>query len=125
MGLIKEIITEIVELPDAFESNINFKDDLIILKYKLPYAIMNMFFQIIDLFIVPILFFNFFLMDMNFINSILILITGLSFIFSILQFFYFLFKPVNKYISFLDLLIAETAVGILIASVFKIPVKHL
>lgn len=124
MGLIRELFSEIIELPKAAEIKFDSEKDITILHYKIKYSFVNLFLQIIDCVVIPFIFFNLF----HGINTVWILIVtvilGLSSLFSLSQFFYYLLRPVNNYVSLIYLLLGETALGIFFASIFNLPIKH-
>jgi hypothetical protein len=124
MGLLREICSEIVDLPDAFSVGFDDARDVTVLYYKIKYALVNIIFQIIDCIIIPLSFYQLLLGTKNIGTLILIVILGLSSLFSIFQFLYYLFKPTNLYTNFFYQLLGETAIGVLCASVFKISIKH-
>jgi RsiW-degrading membrane proteinase PrsW (M82 family) len=124
MGLIREFYSEIFALPKAAEIKFDSKKDITILHYKIKYSCVNLFFQIIDCVVIPVIFFNLF----HGINNVWILIVtvilGLSSLFSLSQFFYYLLRPTNNYVSLIYLLLGETALGIFFASIFNLSIKH-
>jgi hypothetical protein len=124
MGLIKELFTELIDLPESAATSIDLERDLVILDYNAKYTIVNLFFQILDCLVIP--YFTLVILNGNldFIKMIIVLVLGFSAVFSIFQTLYFLFKPTNKYVSFYHQLLGETALGILFASFFNIQIKH-
>jgi hypothetical protein len=124
MGLIREFYSEIFELPKAAEIKFDSEKDITILHYKIKYSCVNLFFQIIDCIIIPL--FTLILVNgnKNFVTSILIIVLGLSSIFSIIQFIYYLINPTQKYINVFHQIIGETAIGIFFASLLNIPIKQ-
>jgi hypothetical protein len=124
MGLIKELFTELIELPQSADTSIDLERDLVILDYNAKYAIVNLFFQILDCLVIPYFTLVMLSKNLDFINMIIVLVLGFSAVFSILQSLYFLIKPTNKYASFYHQLLGETALGILFASFLNIQIKH-
>jgi hypothetical protein len=53
MGLIKELFTELIDLPESAATSIDLERDLVILDYNAKYAIVNLFFQILDCLVIP------------------------------------------------------------------------
>jgi len=128
MGLIRELFSEIIELPDQFTiSTSELKEKVLVLTYNKSYAILNFFFQIIDCIIIPFY-------TMKAIHSLLAgfhffvligCILGLcSSTFSIGQSLYYFIKPVDKYINFKNRLLGETALGVLLSALFGIRIRH-
>lgn len=124
MGLIKEVFTELIDLPESATTSFDLERDLLILDYKANYAILNLLFQILDCLIIPCFTLALLSKNLDFIKIIIVLVLGFSSVFSIFQSVYFLLKPTNKYISFYHQLLGETALGILFASFFNIQIKQ-
>lgn len=124
MGFLKALCSEIVDFPDAFAVSFDDANDIGMYFYKIKYALVNLIFQIIDCIIIPFVFYQLVLGTKNIGTLILIVLLGLSSLFSIFQFLFYFFKPTNHYTSFLYRLLGETAIGIVWASIFKIPSKY-
>lgn len=124
MGLIKEVFTELIDLPESATTSFDLERDLLILDYNANYAILNLLFQILDCLIIPCFTLALLSKNLDFIKIIIVLVLGFSSVFSIFQSVYFLLKPTNKYISFYHQLLGETALGILFASFFNIQIKQ-
>ncbi len=124
MGFVRELISEIIDLPDAFKVTFDESNDITFLYYKIKYAIVNLIFQVIDCVIIPLLFYNLIIGNKNIGMIILMITLGLSTVFSFSQFLYYLLKPTKNYTTFFYQLLGETALGIFITSVFKIPIKY-
>ena len=124
MGFLKALCSEIVDFPDAFAVSFDDANDIVMSYYKIKYALVNLVFQIIDCIIVPFIFFQLVLGPKSIGALILIVLLGLSSLFSIFQFLYYFFKPTNHYTSFTYRLLGETAIGMVWASIFKIPTKY-
>lgn len=100
MGLIRELCSEIMDLPEQFKTTFDDNDtNKVILFFTKKYAIVNLFFQIIDCIIIPLYTLMLVNGNKNFVTSILIIVLGLSSIFSIIQFIYYLINPTQKYIN--------------------------
>jgi hypothetical protein len=125
MGLIRELCSEIMDLPEQFKTTFDDNDtNKVILFFTKKYAIVNLFFQIIDCIIIPLFTLMLVNGNKNFVTSILIIVLGLSSIFSIIQFIYYLINPTQKYINVFHQIIGETAIGIFFASLLNIPIKQ-
>lgn len=124
MGFVRELSSEIIDLPDAFEVKFDDVNDITFLYYKIKYTIVNLIFQVIDCIIIPLIFYNLIIGNKNIGIIILMITLGLSTIFSFSQFLYYLLKPTNKYTTFFYRLLGETSLGIFITSIIKIPIKH-
>lgn len=124
MGFLKALCSEIVDFPDAFAVSFDDANDITMSCYKIKYAMVNLVFQTIDCIIIPFIFFQLVQGPKSIGALILIVLLGLSSLFSIFQFLYYFFKPTNHYTSFLYRLLGETAIGMVWASIFKIPTKY-
>lgn len=124
MGFVRELISEIIDLPDAFEVTFDDVNDITFLYYKIKYTIVNLIFQVIDCIIIPLIFYNLIIGNKNIGIIILMITLGLSTIFSFSQFLYYLLKPTKKYTTFFYRLLGETALGIFLTSIINIPIKH-
>ena len=124
MGFVRELSSEIIDLPDAFEVKFDDVNDITFLYYKIKYTIVNLIFQVIDCIIIPLIFYNLIIGNKNIGIIILMITLGLSTIFSFSQFLYYLLKPTNKYTTFFYRLLGETALGIFLTSIINIPIKH-
>lgn len=124
MGFVRELSSEIIDLPDAFEVKFDDVNDITFLYYKIKYTIVNLIFQVIDCIIIPLIFYNLIIGNKNIGIIILMITLGLSTIFSFSQFLYYLLKPTKKYTTFFYRLLGETALGIFLTSIINIPIKH-
>ena len=124
MGFVRELSSEIIDLPDAFEVKFDDVNDITFLYYKIKYTIVNLIFQVIDCIIIPLIFYNLIIGNKNIGIIILMITLGLSTIFSFSQFLYYLLKPTNKYTTFFYRLLGETSLGIFLTSIINIPIKH-
>lgn len=125
MGLIRELSSEIIELPEQFKTTFDNNDaNKVILFFTKKYAIVNLFFQFIDCIIIPLITLTLIYGNKNIATLILIIALALSSIFSIVQFIYYLINPKQKYANIFHQIIGETALGILLASLFNIPIKY-
>jgi hypothetical protein len=125
MGLVRELFDEVIPLPNAMQSKIIGKNEMIAV-YNLSYAFLNAVFQVIDCIIIP--YFTWIILlklNSNF-NLFLALLFGVSFLsslFSLIQVIYYFIKPADKYINFSDRIIGETSIGALLSALFKIPIN--
>lgn len=124
MGFVRELSSEILDLPDAFEVAFDDSNDITFLYYKIKYTIVNLIFQVIDCVIIPILFYNLIIGNKNIGMIILMITLGLSTVFSFSQFLYYFLKPTKNYTTFFYRLLGETALGIFLTSIINIPIKH-
>ncbi len=128
MGLIRELFSEIVELPEQFDiSTTELKNKILVLRYKLPYAVVNIIFQFIDCIIIPsytLKALDSILIKFSFFTIIMCTIGGLASVFSIGQSIYYFIKPVDEYVDFKSRFFGETAIGALFSAVFGIKFRH-
>jgi len=125
MGLIKELVDEIIPLPKQATYNIT-EDNVMEGVWSLSYTFLNLIFQVIDCLGIP--YYSMMAYAGNIDNLIvrwLLLLIGVpASIFSIFQFLYYFFKPVEKYVSpIYGRLFGETAIGALVASLLKLKIK--
>ncbi len=122
MGLVRELVDEIIPLPRQMDSTIEKKNEVISV-YRINYAFMNMIFQLIDCVVIPIITIGSFkgVFDLGWMNWIVIIVGGTSSFFSILQSVYYFVSPPEKYLDPIKgRIFGETAIGAFIASLFKI-----
>jgi hypothetical protein len=123
MGLIRELFDEIISLPNQ-QKNEFIEDNVIASTSYVGYALINLFFQIIDCIIVPGITYLCLTNKLNvgFFNWAIIIIGGFASVFSLFQVVYYFFFPTDKYIHPIKgRLLGETAIGVFIGSIFKIP----
>ncbi len=124
MGLIREIVDEIIPLPKQSEWKFE-SDNLTTETGNLWYAIVNLFFQIVDCVLIPGITYAYLSGSLNsgWLNWIIIVTCGLSSIFSLGQMTYYFLFPVEKYVNpIMGRLLGETAIGAFIAALFRIPI---
>ena len=85
MGLIKEVFTELIDLPESATTSFDLERDLLILDYKANYAILNLLFQILDCLIIPYFTLALLSKNLDFIKIIIVLVLGFSSVFSTLM----------------------------------------
>jgi hypothetical protein len=127
MGLIKELFDEAIPLPESKVSQMFIKTNMNSFYFKLPYAICNLFFQIIDCILIPaiaFLLYESWMLHGGVLKFMLMLIVLFSSAFSFYQFAYWFIKPHDDYATFKDRLIAETAVGAFISALFKVKIYY-
>lgn len=93
MGLIKEVFTELIDLPESATTSFDLERDLLILNYKANYAILNLLFQILDCLIIPYFTLALLSKNLDFIKIIIVLVLG----------FLRCFQYFNQCISYLNL----------------------
>ncbi|MCF8428978.1 MAG: hypothetical protein K9G64_02510 [Bacteroidia bacterium] len=125
MGLVRELFDEVIPLPNAMQSKIIGKNEMIAV-YNLSYAFLNAVFQVIDCIIIP--YFTWIILlklnsNFNLFLALLFGVTFLSSLFSLIQVIYYFIKPADKYINFSDRIIGETSIGALLSALFKIPIN--
>jgi hypothetical protein len=125
MGLVRELFDELISLPKQADHEI-LGENIIATKWRIPYAILNLLFQIIDCVIIP--YFTMLAFTGHIQNGILswgILIFGFpASVFSLLQALYYFLIPTEKYVNPLaGRLLGETALGAFLASVLRIRIK--
>jgi hypothetical protein len=122
MGLVREIFDEVISLPKQADHNV-IGENIMEATWRFPYTFLNAVFQIIDCVVIP--YYTILAYFDGFESAILkwlILVPGLlASIFSIAQFLFYFISPTEKYINPIQgRILGETAVGALIASIFKI-----
>lgn len=125
MGLVRELFDEVIPLPNAMQSKIIGKNEMIAV-YNLSYAFLNAVFQVIDCIIIPYFTWVILLKIKSNFDLLLALLFGVSFLsslFSLIQVIYYFIKPADKYINFSDRIIGETSIGALFSALFKIPIN--
>jgi hypothetical protein len=122
MGLVRELVDEIIPLPKQMDSTFENKNEVVSV-YRLSYVFVNLIFQLIDCVVIPIITISSFngVFDIGWLNWVVIIIGGAASVFSILQSVYYFISPPEKYLNtFKGRIFGETAIGAFIASVFKI-----
>lgn len=128
MGALRELISEVISLPEPFtvsEGEANSKT--LYITYRLPYALVNFIFQFVDCVMIPI-------WTIKFINSDQLghrffplqgtMLLLLASVFSLSQFIYYFIKPTIRYVNFKSRFLGETALGVILSAVFKIKINH-
>lgn len=127
MGLIREIIDEILPLPTDKVHHIVSEDNVNSFHFKFIYATLNIILQTIDCILIPfyaIVLFTSLKYGLGFFKIGLFLVMAFASIFSIYQFVYWFFKSPEDYVSLNDRILGETALGALLSSIFKIKVFY-
>ncbi len=122
MGLTRELIDEAIPLPNAMRTTLN-GDRQMCSIYNFSYAFLNAIFQVIDCIIIPYYTWQLYNSGLNFLKGSLCIVGLLASIFSVSQVIFYFLKPADNYVSFLDRIIGETAVGVLLSAIFKIEIK--
>ena len=124
MGLLRELVDEVISLPDSASYTFPAKDRIAATS-KLGYAIINAFFQFLDCMIIP--WFTLLAVsgkwNIGFFNWIVVLVGTLGTLFSWGQVLYYFAVPTDKYVHPLrGRILGETAIGVLVCAIFKIPI---
>lgn len=124
MGLLRELVNEVIPLPD--QANYDFPTpEIMVTVFKLPYAVINAVFQFIDCIAIPqltmmVLSGN---IQLGIFNWIAVIIGILATTFSWFQVVKFFLSPTNNYTNPVSgRLIGETAIGALLSALFRIPI---
>jgi hypothetical protein len=124
MGLIRELFDEVIPLPK--QSEFKFISENLMSETSKPwYAVVNLFFQVIDCVLIPGITYVSITSGYSggILNWIIIVVCGLSSVFSISQTVYYFIFPVDKYVNPLKgRLLGETAIGAFMAAIFRIPI---
>lgn len=124
MGLIRELVDEIIPLPKQMDSTFQNNNEVVSI-YRLSYAFVNLIFQCIDCVVIPAitLFCYTGALNLGWLNWIIIILGGLASLFSIFQSLYYFLLPPEKYLNpLLGRIFGETAIGAIIAALFKIKI---
>ena len=124
MGLIRELVDEIIPLPKQMDSTFENNNEVVSI-YRLSYAFVNLIFQCIDCLVIPAitLFCYKGALNLGWLNWIIIILGGLASLFSIFQSIYYFLLPLEKYLNPLSgRIIGETAIGAFIGAIFKIKI---
>ena len=124
MGLIRELVDEIIPLPKQMDSTFENNNEVVSI-YRLSYAFVNLIFQCIDCVVIPAitLFCYTGALNLGWLNWIIIILGGLASLFSIFQSIYYFLLPLEKYLNPLSgRIIGETAIGAFIGAIFKIKI---
>ena len=125
MGLIQTLIDEILPFPSPIRQLDLLPNNRVQYVVSLPYALLNLIFQTIDCVIVPILFFYLLkAYHLGFFRLVILGLLGFSLVFSWMQVLRFFIAPYDKYCSFLDRLLGETAIGYCIAALFGLKISY-
>lgn len=125
MGLIRELVDEVISLPKQAECTILENNQMVAI-WNFGYTFLNLIYQSLDCVVVP--YFTFIAFSGNiqnvFLSWIIIILGVPASLFSILQFFYYFLSPIEKYVNpIAGRLFGETAIGAFIACVLKIKIK--
>lgn len=125
MGLLRELIDEVIPLPA--QANHEFPTpEIMVTVFKLPYALINAVFQLIDCILVPqltwmVLSGN---IQLGIFHWVVVIVGLLATIFSWFQVLKFFLSPTNMYTNpVIGRLIGETAIGALFSALFRIPIQ--
>ena len=124
MGLVRELVDEIIPLPKQMDSTIENKNEVVSV-YRMGYVFVNLIFQLIDCVVIPIITIASFngVFDIGWLNWVVVIICGAASIFSLLQSLYYFISPPEKYLDPIKgRIIGETAIGAFIAALFKIKI---
>ncbi len=124
MGLVQALIDEAINLPkQADHTFIGNKQTECI--NRLGFSFLNLIFQTLDCVIIPYLTYLCFsdVFELGWLKWIIIILGGSASIFSITQFLYYFFFPVENYLNpFTGRIFGETAICAFIAAIFKIKI---
>ena len=125
MGLIRELVDEVIPLPN--QANYDFPTpEIMVTVFKLPYAVINAVFQLIDCIVIPqvtllVLSGN---LQLGFFHWVVVIFGFLATLFSWFQVIKFFLSPTNKYTNpVIGRFIGETAIGALLSALFRIPIQ--
>ena len=127
MGLIRELVDEIIPLPKQKDHDFISKNEMACI-YRISYAFINLFFQFIDCLAIPYFTLSLFagLYNFGWIKWVLILLGVFSSDFNIIQSIYYSLVPTENYKNpFLGRILGETAIAILLSALFKIKIISL
>jgi hypothetical protein len=125
MGLIQSIADEFISFPKSIKDLELLEDQKTAYSPHGGFAFLNLIFQIIDCVVIPITFYYVLKEFNNDIYKYLILFaTGFSSLFSWLQTLKYIISPVDKYVTFIDLILGETAIGYMIAAIFNLKITY-
>jgi len=124
MGLIQALVDEIIPFPKQADYESIGNKQMVCVNRK-AHAFLNLIFQTIDCVVIPFIVFSCFKGQLDFggLNWIIIIVGGLSSIFSLSQCFYYFLIPTENYLNpVTGRIFGETAVGAFIAALFKIKI---
>jgi hypothetical protein len=124
MGLIQALIDEVINLPKQADHTFIGNKQTECLN-RLSFSFLNLFLQTLDCVIIPYLTYLCFMdvFELGWIKWIIIILGGSASVFSITQFLYYIFFPVENYLNPLSgRIFGETAIGAFIAALFKIKI---
>ena len=124
MGLVRELVDEIIPLPKQMDSTFQNNNEVVSI-YRLSYAFINLLFQTIDCLLIPMVtvYSMLGIINLGWVNWVIIIIGGISSIFSLFQSLYYFILPLEKYLNPLSgRIFGETAIGAFIAAIFKIKI---
>lgn len=125
MGLVRELIDEIIPLPKQ-ANTIPLGDKEFASVYRVSYTFLNLIFQAIDCVVIPAITYFIFseAISVGWLSWPLIIIGSLASGFSILQAFYYFLQPVENYRNPIQgRIFGETAIGAFIAAIIRIEIK--
>jgi len=126
MGFIRKITDGIIPLPEAryyFDSD----NSRIVFCFRVPFAVLNLFFQTLYCVIIPFFSIVVFTEVVKCFSTLLLLIAITTLVSSVIvlyQTMYCFFNPKKNYITIMDRMLGETAVGAFISAVFKIRIEY-
>ena len=125
MGLIRELIDEIIPLPKQADT-IPLGDKEFASVYRVGYTFLNLIFQAIDCVIIPVLTYLIFseAISVGLLRWPLIIVGGLASGFSILQALYYFIQPPENYRNPIQgRVFGETAIGAFVAAIISMEIK--
>ena len=124
MGFLQAIVDEVISLPkQADHTFIGNKQTECV--NRLGFSFLNLIFQTLDCVIVPYLTYACYIdiFGLGWLRWIVIILGGLASVFSIFQFLYYFFFPIENYLNPIrGRIFGETAIGAFIAALFKIKI---
>lgn len=124
MGLVRELVDEIIPLPKQMDSTFEDKNEVVSV-YRMSYVFVNLIFQLIDCVVIPIITIASFkgVFDLSWLNWVVVFIGGAASVFSLSQSLYYFISPPEKYLDPIKgRIFGETAIGAFIAALFKIKI---
>lgn len=125
MGLLQTLIDEIIPFPSPI-GKLNLLPNNTV-QYAVPvgYALLNLLFQMVDCIVVPVMFICILQANgLGYIRFAILVLLAFSWAFSWLQVLRFFIAPHDKYCSFKDRLLGETAIGYFMAAIFRWKISY-
>jgi len=124
MGLIQALVDEVIPFPKQADYE-SIGNKQMVCVNRLAHAFLNLIFQTIDCVIIPFLVYECFSSQFNFglLNWIIIIVGGLSTIFSWFQCIYYFLMPAENYLNpIAGRVFGETAIGAFFAALLRIKI---